>query len=87
MTLHAKFLGEGGRKAQHPPDPRYPLGLTVDGSEGRPSCTVSLQYPAPCVGKWLIGCDQCGTVSIVTAAGRADDPHTVRLPCKPQGTA
>jgi hypothetical protein len=57
MTLHAEWIGEGGRKAQHPPDPRYPLGIVVDGSAGRPSCSVSLEYPAPFFGQkpenWL----------------------------------
>jgi hypothetical protein len=92
MTLHARWFGDfdehgEARKAQHPPDPRYPLGVVVDCTEGRPSCSVSLEYPAPCVGKWLIRCDVCHTLSIVTAAGRPDDPHTVRLPCTPQGSA
>jgi hypothetical protein len=86
MTLHAEWFSEG-RTAQHPPDPRYPLGIAVDGSAGRPSCSISLPYPAPCVGKWIIRCDVCDTVSMVTAAGRVDDPHTVRLPCKPKGSA
>jgi hypothetical protein len=87
VTLHAEWLGEGGRKAQHPPDPRFPLGIIMDCAEGRPACSISLLYPAPCVGKWLIRCDVCATLSIVTAAGRVDDPHTVRLPCKPKGSA
>ncbi len=80
MTLHARWFGEG-RRAQHPPDPRYPLGIPVDGTQGRPGCEVKLEYPAPCIGKWWITCDVCGTNAIVTAAGRPDDPHTVRLPC------
>jgi len=29
MTLHAEWFSEG-RTAQHPPDPRYPLGISVD---------------------------------------------------------
>jgi hypothetical protein len=86
MTLHAKWFGED-RKARHPPDPRYPLGMSVDCTEGRPGCTTTLQYPAPGIGKWIIRCDACGTFSIVSAAGRVDDPHTVRLPCKPRGNA
>ncbi len=86
MTLHAKFLSER-RKAQQPPDPRHPLGIVVDGTKGRLACSVSLEYPSPCVGKWLIQCDTCDMVALVTAAGRVDDPHTVRLPCKPKGSA
>ena len=86
MTLHAHWVGEG-RKAEYPPDPRYPLGVPVDCTEGQPGCEVALQYPAPCVGKWWISCDTCGTTAIVTAAGRVDDPHTVRLRCLAVGRA
>jgi hypothetical protein len=46
--------------------------MLFDASAGRPCCEVALQYPAPCVGKWLIKCDLCGTNAIVTAAGRRD---------------
>jgi hypothetical protein len=86
MTLHATWFG-AGRKAQHPPDPRYPLGMVMDGTQGRPGCEAKLEYPAPCIGKWLITCDVCGTKVVVTAAGRPDDPHTVRLPCVAVGRA
>jgi hypothetical protein len=86
MTLHARWYGTR-RQAESPPDPHYPLGMLVDGTGGRPSCSVSLTSPAPCIGEWFIRCDQCGMTALVTAAGRADDPHTVRLPCKPMGTA
>jgi hypothetical protein len=30
-------------------------------------------------------CDVCGTLSLVTAAGRPDELHTVRLACKAEG--
>jgi hypothetical protein len=86
MTLIATWFSEH-RRAQYPPDPAYPLGMSCDLSRGRPSCAVALEYPAPCVGKWLINCDLCGTNAIVTAAGRPDDPHTVRLACKTKGEA
>jgi hypothetical protein len=86
MTLRAVWFDEG-RTAQFAPDPHYPLGLEVDLSRGQPSCTVSLRYPAPRVGKWIIRCDVCGFLGIVSAAGRADDPHTVRVACKPKGEA
>lgn len=86
MTLIATWFSEH-RRAQHPPDPAYPLGLLADLSAGRPCCEVALEYPAPCVGKWLIKCDVCALTAIVTAAGRVDDPHTVRLACKTMGSA
>jgi hypothetical protein len=85
--LHALFLS-AGRPAQQPPNPDHPLGTVVDATAGRrPSCALSLQYPAPSVGQWLIRCDVCRISAIVTAAGRPDDPHTVRLRCKPKGEA
>jgi hypothetical protein len=86
VTLHATFIDEG-RQAEHPPDPNFPLGIGVDCTAGRPGCAVALRYPALGIGKWFIRCDACGTNALVSAAGRSDDPHTVRLPCKPQGTA
>jgi hypothetical protein len=53
--------------------------MLFDASADRPCCEVAPQYPAPCVGKWLIKCSVCGVLAIVTAAGRPDDPHTARL--------
>ena len=35
MSLIATWFSEG-RWAQHPPDPRYPLGMLFDASAGRP---------------------------------------------------
>jgi len=35
MSLIATWFSEG-RRAQHPPDPRYPLGMLFDASAGRP---------------------------------------------------
>jgi hypothetical protein len=64
------------RRAQHPRDP---LGLLCKCGE------IALEYPAPCVGKWIIKCDLCGIFAMVGAAGRPDDPHTVRLACKLKG--
>jgi hypothetical protein len=48
---------------------------------------VALEYPAPCVGKWIVKCSVCVTLAIVSAAGRLDDPPTVRLACKTTGEA
>jgi hypothetical protein len=86
LTLIATWWSED-RPGQHPPDPAYPLGVLLDTSAGRPFCEVALVYPAPCVGKWIIKCSVCGLLALVTAAGRVDDPHTVRLACKLKGRA
>jgi hypothetical protein len=53
MTLIATWFSEG-RRAQHSPDPHYPLGIPFDASAGRPFCEVALRHPAPCVGKWTM---------------------------------
>lgn len=77
-----------GDKARSPANPAYPAGMTVDLTGGRqPQCAVPLPYPAKEVGTWLVRCETCGFAAAVTAAGRADDPREVRLPCKPVGRA
>jgi hypothetical protein len=68
MTLIATWFNEH-RRAQHPLDPHYPLGLLFDASGGRPYCEVALEYSAPCVGKWIVKCYVCGLLAIVSAAG------------------
>lgn len=77
-----------GRPPEGRPDPRFPDGINVDlAGAGAAGCVVPLPYPAACVGAWVIRCSVCGVSVGVTAAGRADDPHTVRIPCKLQGSA
>jgi len=72
-----------GRKAQHPPDRRFPHGVEIrTNSPGRPYCVVFPPYPAKEIGTWTISCQKCGLVIVVTAAGRPDDPNTVYLGCK-----
>jgi hypothetical protein len=36
-----------GVGAQHPLDPRYPVGMLFEASAGRLFCEVALEYPAP----------------------------------------
>jgi predicted RNA-binding Zn-ribbon protein involved in translation (DUF1610 family) len=72
----------GRGKAQCPPDPDYPNGCHVDISEGQTSCMVNLPYPAPECGAWIVRCAACGMSAAITAAGRPDDPRSVRIPCK-----
>jgi hypothetical protein len=77
-----EFLPSGRGKAQCPPDPDYPHGIEVDGAPpGVPSCTARLPYPAPECGMWIVHCDECPMTIAVTAAGRPDDPVSVRFPC------
>ena len=48
---------------------------------GVPSCLVSLPYPAPECGTHHIHCLICDQDIIVTAAGRPDDPISIRISC------
>jgi hypothetical protein len=85
MSLIATWLSEA-RWAQHPHDPRYPLGLLFDASAGGPCCEVALEHPTPCVGKWITNCDLCKNPCHRERGGRPDDPYTVRLACKLKGS-
>jgi len=77
------FWPSGRGKAQCPPDPRWPNGIALDahGDDQGPTCLVALPYPAPECGAHLIECALCGTKVAITAAGRPDDPVSVRLLC------
>lgn len=74
--------------ANSPPNPAYPKGMVVwvADKEAR-SCAVPLPYPAPGVGTWALTCNECGYTAAVTAAGRADDPFRVVLPCRRKADA
>ena len=84
--LEAVWLSQG-RKATEPPDPAYPDGITIDAAPGMPGCPIELPYPAECVGAWLITCPVCRLRVLITAAGRPDDPRSVRLPCRLMGAS
>ena len=74
---------DGGRTAQNPPDPAYPNGIELDISrDAKVACLVELTYPAPRVGQYSIMCRDCGFHALVTAAGRADDPKSIKVPCR-----
>lgn len=82
MTLDVKWI-DRGRKAQNPADPLFPNGKDVDISEGAAAtCATDLPFPAPQCGVWIVSCPDCGLNVGVTAAGRLDDPRSVKLPCK-----
>lgn len=71
------------RHPQHPANPAYPNGIDVDCSEGaKITCTQALPYPAKGCGQYLLACGRCGLTIIITAAGRADDPRSVKVACK-----
>jgi hypothetical protein len=82
-TWHFVTFWDRHRKAQDPPDPRYPRGMIINGpgwAQGK-CCKVKLPYPAPSCGNWFIECDQCGANAMVTCAGRPDDPKLYKMRC------
>ena len=70
------------RRAKVAPNPKHPSGIDIDLAPGVNGCTTRLPYPAECCGVWLVRCSVCETSAAITAAGRADDPRSVKLACK-----
>lgn len=83
MAQHdVRFEASGRGKAQCAPDSRYPDGVDLDPTRpGEQSCLVALPYPAPECGMFMVDCHLCRMTVAITAAGRPDDPRSVRLPC------
>ena len=73
-----------GLKPKQPPNPDYPAGIDLDlrTNKDAPSCAATLPYPAKRIGYYLIRCVRCGLSTVVTTAGRADDPRSIRIQCK-----
>ena len=73
-----------GLEPKNAPNKEHPNGVDIDEAAGRlPSCTVDLPYPAKRRGVYLIDCERCGFKIGVTTAGRADDPKSITVACKP----
>jgi hypothetical protein len=84
MTLDIKWI-DSGREPRCPPDPAYPHGVDLDLSNGASvACHAALPYPAPRCGYYSIRCDVCGLSALITTAGRADDPRSVKVECEPK---
>ncbi len=76
------FCPSGRGKAQCAANPDYPLGRELDTSRpGKPYCIIPLPYPAPECGLWMVSCQQCEMTCAITAAGRPDDPISIKLTC------
>lgn len=74
---------DGLRDPVSPPDPKFPDGVDLDCSRGsRKACRVDLPYPAARCGHYVIRCSDCQLLTMVSTAGRRDDPRSVKLPCK-----
>ena len=83
MEMHkVEFRASGRGKAQCPPNPNFPEGIDVSVCrEGEAHCKVTLPYPAPECGVFIVDCAACNTRIAITAAGRQDDPRSVTIPC------
>jgi hypothetical protein len=81
-AISIEFKPSGRGKARCAPNPDYPDGCSIDATEGQTGCSVDLPYPAPECGAWIVRCAACGMSAAITAAGRPDDPRSVRIPCK-----
>lgn len=76
-----------GLEPENPPNPAYPHGIDLrlikPGHHG-PTCKQSLPYPARRIGYFMIECITCGITTVVTTAGRPDDPYSLEMACKLQ---
>lgn len=74
---------DSGREPQCQPDPNYPTGKDVRlGDFIERKCKAELPYPAKRCGHYVVTCEKCGCVVVVTTAGRPDDPRSIEIPCK-----
>lgn len=81
QALKVKWI-DGKREPECPPNPDYPHGIDIDVSNGASkTCTTALRYPALRCGHHLVQCRVCKQRVMVTTAGRADDPRTVKIAC------
>jgi hypothetical protein len=81
-AISIEWHPSGRGKARCKPNPDFPDGIDMDVSEGQTACAVDLPYPAPECGAWIVRCMACGMSVAVTAAGRPDDPRTLKMACK-----
>ncbi len=82
MNHSVTFRRNGRGKARCKPNPEYPNGIALDASAPDSlTCSVELPYPAPECGWWEVRCRECTASVAITAAGRPDDPVSVRISC------
>jgi len=67
-ALSVEWL-DRGREPKCAPNPKFPLGIDVDLSQGHPSCATQLPYPAKRCGVYVVKCSVCAASVGVTTAG------------------
>jgi hypothetical protein len=71
------------RVSTYPADPSFPIGTAIDVAlDAMKACRLELPCPAARCGLWVITCRVCHYSIALATAGRADDPRSVRVPCK-----
>ena len=78
---------DSGAEPECAPDPNYPNGRDLAPEGLVLGCKVKLRYPAKRCGKYLVRCTKCGCTTVVTTAGRPDDPRSVVAECITLGAA
>ncbi len=75
---------DGHREPACAPNPVYPAGIDLNGPGEGPRCRTDLPYPARRIGWYSVECETCGQTIMVTTAGRADDPRSLTMACRPK---
>lgn len=73
------------REPKCPPNPRYPRGIDVvafPAKSAHKTRKVDLPYPAKRCGWYLVKCLRCQQQTMISTAGRVDDPRSVTIECK-----
>jgi hypothetical protein len=71
------------RSSDAPADPAWPCGSAIDVAlDALTACRLELPWPAERCGLWIVTCRRCGFHIRLETAGRADDPCSVKIPCR-----
>ncbi len=82
MTLQIKWI-DHHREPTEPPDPKFPIGVDLDVSEGATrTCSAPLPWPARRCGIYVVTCTDCGLAVGCSTAGRVDDPRSIKFACR-----
>lgn len=74
---------DGARDPRSMSNPQFPKGVDIDASRGaEKTCVANLPYPSKRIGAYVVTCNQCGFRAGATTAGRADDPRSIKIPCR-----
>lgn len=89
--FHIQWL-DRGHDATGKSNALYPHGMDLYAAlPDKPNCTAKLPYPQPApvrrCGMFVLRCRICGLTATCTTAGRADDPRSMTVNCRPMARA